>query len=248
MISTGNTVTTAIFDDWDTISNNKAERNKVYLEYTDDPLAYVCSLLRRGKDLSHIFDMLLAIGNPLAEYSSDQNVVEAQDREMAAKIYQHFRNKFLMRRMKNLHISNFMQAVDDIIENKHKIEKGNLSPLVKMHDFYHEDKANEAVFKDHVSLPQAPLHYTSLNTQIEYVDTVEHRTKRNKSDIQYWRTPDRTLVRVELSVSEMAKSAWEFLAEQGKIHIETDRARTHRVRGHDYVLYDLGNLYKISAV
>src|SRR6056297_2947600 len=119
-------------DDWDVMDNSKAEKPVEYLEFNDDPLALVCAMLRAGKGYYDIEPTLQGSGQTrLTKQIPIDNVIEDRDRERAAKIRRHFRNKILMRRLKNMNISKFMLAVDDLMESPQRIVKENVRPFMK---------------------------------------------------------------------------------------------------------------------
>ena len=238
----GNNPTAVWVDEW----TQESERPKEYLEFNDDPLALVCAMLRAGKDYYDIGATLQGVGTRLTRQVPIDNAIESEDRERAIAIRKHFRNKILMRRLKNMNISKFMLAVDDLIESPRRIDKESVRPLMKLPDFYEEDKATETIFNSHKTLPARNKH--GLDTTLEYVGTVKRRNSRTKVDIQYWRTPNNYLVRLVFPLHDMGKSAWEFLAQQGKIKIKTEHGSVSKVTGYDYFVYMLGAKYEIQTI
>jgi hypothetical protein len=238
-----NNPTAVWVDEW----TQESERPKEYLEFNDDPLALVCAMLRKGKQYSEIAEALH--GNYQTRLTRNipiRQAIEAEDRERAIVVRKHFRNKILMRRLKNINISKFMLAVDDLIESPRRIDKENVSPLLKLPDFYEEDKATEAIFDAHTSLPSRQQR--GLHTTIEYVGTVKRRSSRSKLDIQYWRTPNNYLVRLQFPLNDMGLAAWQFLAQQGKVNIKSETGVVTTVRGYDYNVYALGAKYEIEQI
>lgn len=236
-------VLAAVFDEW----TQELERPKEYLEFNDDPLALVCAMLRKGKQYHDIAEALH--GNYQARVTRDipiSQAIEAEDRERAIVVRKHFRNKILMRRLKNMNISKFMLAVDDLIESPQRIDKESVSPLLKLPDFYEEDKATETIFNSHKTLPARNVE--DLDTTLEYVGTVKRRNRHTKVDMQYWRTPNNYLVRVTFPLRDMGRSAWEYFAKQGKIKINTIHGGITKVTGYDYFVYQLGTDYEVELV
>ena len=139
-----------------------------------------------------------------------------------------------------------MLAVDDLIESPQRIDKESVSPLLKLPDFYEEDRATEAIFNAHTSLPSKQQH--GIHTTIEYVGTVKRRSSRSKLDIQYWRTPHNYLVRLQFPLHDMGLAAWQFLAQQGKVNIKSESGGVTTVRGYEYNVYTLGSKYEIEHV
>ena len=221
------------------------EKPKEYLEFNDDPLALVCAMLRAGNDFEVVGTTLQGTGTRLTKQIPIDSLIESEDRERAITIRKHFRNKILMRRLKNMNISKFMLAVDDLLESPRRVEKDSIRPLMKLPDFYEEDRATEAIFNSHTTLPAGNTQ--GLNTTIEYVGTVKQRNSRTKVDIQYWRTPNNYLVRLMFPLHDMGKSVWEFLAKQGKVKIKTEHGCVHRVIGYDYYVFNIGSSYEIES-
>ena len=234
-------------DDWTEWSPKAEAKETVYLEFNDDPLALVCAMLRKGKQYHEIAEALH--GNYQTRATRDISIsqaIETEDRERASVVRKHFRNKILMRRLKNMNISKFMLTVDDLIESPRRIDKESVSPLLKLPDFYEEDKATEAIFDAHTSLPNKQQR--GLHTTIEYVGTVKRRSSRSKLDIQYWRTPNNYLVRLQFPLNDMGLAAWQFLAQQGKVNIKSETGIVTTVRGYDYNVYSLGAKYEIEQI
>ena len=238
----GKSVLTAVFDEW----LQEKDRPKQYLEYNADPLALVCAMLRAGKDYHDIGSTLEGVGTRPTRDIPIANVIEPQDEVLAVKIRKHFRNKILMRRLKNMNISKFMLAVDELLESPRRIEKDNIRPLMKLPDFYEEDKATEAIFAAHKSLPARNVQ--GLDTTLEYVGTVQRRNSRTKVDMQYWRTPNNYLVRVTFPLHDMGRSAWEYFAKHGKIKVKSEHGGVTKMTGYDYFVYSLTSKYEVETV
>lgn len=238
----GKSSLTAVFDEWVQEKN----RPKQYLEYNADPLALVCAMLRAGKDYHDIGSTLEGVGTRLTRRIPVDNVIESQDVERAEKIRKHFRNKILMRRLKNMNISKFMLAVDELLETPLRVEKESIRPLMKLPDFYEEDKATESIFNAHKSLPARNVN--GINTTLEYVGTVKRRNSRTKVDMQYWRTPNDYLVRVTFPLHDMGRSAWEYFAKHGKIKVKSEHSGITKVTGYDYIVYSLPSKYEVEPV
>jgi len=232
-------------DEWDSVKED-LERPKEYLEYNADPLALVCAMLRAGKDYYEIGSTLEGVGKRLTRQIPINSVIEREDLERAEKVRKHFRNKILMRRLKNMNISKFMLAVDDLLETPRRIEKDNIRPLMKLPDFYEEDRATESIFAAHKTLPARNVE--DLDTTLEYVGTVKRRNSRTKVDMQYWRTPNNHLMRVTFPLHDMGRSAWECFAKHGKIHISTEWGNVTKVTGYDYFVYQLNSYYEVELV
>lgn len=239
----GTKMNTVAIDEWTEWDCNQAqagvEKPVEYLEFDNDPLAIVCAMLRRGKQYGEIAEVLHG-------YTSIKDTIEAEDRERAIVVRKHFRNKILMRRLKNMNISKFMLAVDDLIESPRRIDKESVRPLMKLPDFYEEDRATESIFAAHKSLPERNVN--GIDTTLEYVGTVKRRNSRTKVDIQYWRTPNNYLVRAVFPLHDMGRSAWECFAKHGKIRIKAEHSGINRVTGYDYIVYTLGAKYEIETV
>jgi hypothetical protein len=58
--------------------------------------------------------------------------VRTEHQAQAAKIYNYFANKHTMRRLKDEHISEFMLAVDDLCDNRKRIDLEHVKVLVTL--------------------------------------------------------------------------------------------------------------------
>ena len=218
------------------------EKPKEYLNFGDDPLALVIAMQRSGEDLPSIMSTLTGIGKRKTTIAT--LTVTAEDRAMAEVIYKHFRNKILMRRLKNQNLSKFMQAVDEVVEDRHKIEVDSLAPLIKLPDFYREDIDTAAIFNAHTSVPGSLR--KELDCVIKYVGTVERSTQRFKGEFQYWATPSNHLVQVQLEKSNLASAGWRYIAQEGTVRIRTQHPFVTTIRGYDMNVVKLTANYEIS--
>jgi len=238
----GSTITHAWVDDAAKLIKG-IDKPKEYLEFSTDPLALVCAMLRAGKDYYAIGNTLQGVGSRKIKTDA---VITEEDTEYAQRIRKHFRNKILLRRLKNINISKFMLAVDELLETPLRIEKDSVRPLMKLPDFYKEDKATESIFAAHKSLPARNV--KGLDNTLEYVGTVQRRNSRTKVDMQYWRTPNNHLVCVTFPLHDMGRSAWECFSKHGKIKINTISGGVSKVTGYDYFVYQLGTDYEVDLV
>ena len=231
-----------LLDDWDQTSYEEKE-----LEYHDDPLAFVCAGYRRGSNNPAIYESFLLAASSDVKFFDDDGGILAKDREHAAKIRQHFKNKILLRRLKKKPNSSFMADVEDmlgkeVVSNKLKLK--HLKALVKLPCFYQEDKDTEAILNSYKSY--VARQKIDINCQLEYAGTVERRSSATKSDFQYWRTPDNHLVQVELPLHDVGRSAWEFFVKQQTVNIRIKEKMVQKVKGHDFLVLSLGLDYEIK--
>ena len=224
------------FDEWDVMDNLGTEvKETVYLEYNANPLALVCAMIRNGKESYDIISTLQGVGTRPTKQIPIDNVIEREDEELADKIYKHFQQKYTMRRIKGEYISKFMLAVDDLCDNRCKIDKENLRVLVSMPRFYKENIELEALIKTHKSAPKPQdLTYLPMQGQVEFASKIHVKKGRANEYHYFWSTPNDYLMRIVVQKGHYGSEAWDLLAKHGKIHVSADITYTFNIKGYDF--------------
>ena len=225
----GKNVTTAWTDEWETISTEK--RAKEYLEFNTPPLALVVAMQEAGKDGPTIYSTLEGVGKHTRMNTG--NVVTAEHLQHAAEIYDYFAKKHTMRRIKGEFVSKFMLAVDDLCENRKKIDVEHVKVLVSLPRIYKQNRAQERVIKGHKSAPKNDsLEWPAMEGELTFVDKLHIKTGQNNEWHYFWRTPNNYLMRVVMKKGHYGAEAWDVLAAHGKIHLSTDVTYTYPIKGY----------------
>ncbi len=226
----------SIFDDniWDISDNNKAKKPKVYLDFNTPPLALVVAMQEAGKDTSQIFDTLVGVGKaPRPVLLED--AVSAEHQARAATIYDYFAKKHTMRRLKDEHISEFMLAVDDLCENRKRIDLEHVKVLVTLPRFYEQNRMLESIMHRHKSVKKIDtVSFAAWHGEVEFVERVHVKNSRLNEYHYYFSTPKNHLMRITVQKGDYGVSAWDTLVKLGKLHIDTEVMYTKPIRGYDF--------------
>ena len=232
----GKSVLTAVFDEW-TAANNKIEPcgEPVYLEFNANPLALVCAMLRKGKQAYEAAEVLNGVGTRIIRQIDISQSIEREDEDRANAILKYFAKKHTMRRIKGEWVSEYMLALDDIVDNPKRLNKEHVGILVSLPRIYEQNRALERVMKGHKSAPKFDdLHWPSMEGELEFVDKLNMKTNKNNELHYFWRTPKNYLVRVVLRKGYYGSEAWDVLAKHGKIHVSAEHTYTHGIKGYDF--------------
>lgn len=224
----------------------ETEKPKEYLEFNTPPLALVLAMLEGGKDVPEIYSTIEGVGRH-PSIKAD-NVVTSEHEKSAAEIYDYFAKKHTMRRIKGEWISKYMLAVDDLCENRRKIDKENVKALVTLPRIYNQNRALERVMKGRKSAKKLNS-FAAWKGEIEFVEKVHVKAGNTNEYHYFFSTPKNYLMRVVVKKGEYGGNAWDFVAAQGKVYIETQAVYTHAVRGYDFnVLQPSPESLEIKAV
>jgi hypothetical protein len=78
------------------------------------------------------------------------------------------------------------------------------------------------------------LDFPSFEGVVEFVDKVNIKAGRNNEMHYFFSTPNNYLMRVVVKKGEYGATAWDFIAKQGKLHINVDATYIFGVRGYDF--------------
>jgi len=232
-------VSSDIFSEWDTVEE---EKPVVYLDYDADPLALVCTMLADGKsDLNVIYNTLDGMGTPSR---SIKDAVKQEHAAHAQTIRKHFKHRLMLRRLNNKQMSKFMIALEDVLDSEHKLNRANISILVKLPEFYKEDRQHIEVFKDAVDVVEPHKH---IDQVCEFVGRVDRNSASQKRTHWFLKTSDNQLIRASTNWSEMGHSAWEALYDLKKVKIVGDVHKSV-TPGFDNTFFDLSIKCKVSTI
>ena len=231
-MGTGMNILEAV-QEWDFPDPSRAE--PVYLEFNANPLALVCAMLRKGKQAYEAADVLSGIGTRITRQIDISQSIEREDEDQANSILKYFAKKHTMRRVKGEWISDYMKAIDAIVDNPKKINKEHVGIVVSLPRIYEQNRSLERVMKGHKSAPKSnDLHWPSMEGELVFVDKLNIKNG-GKNELHYfWRTSNNYLVRIVLHKSYYGSEAWDVLAKHGKIHMSAEFTHTYNVKGYNF--------------
>jgi hypothetical protein len=235
----GNTVNAVVIDEWTEWNPTRAAKPAPpkYLDFNTPPLALVLAMLDAGKDVVQIYSTLSSLGE--SPHIKVETAVEARHQAQAAEIYNYFAKKHTMRRIKDEFISEYMLALDDLIDNKKRINEESVKILVSLPRIYEQNRALERAMKGRNSAKKIDtLSFSAWRGEVEFVERVLIKSKshsKSHSEYQYYfSTPKNYLMRIVVKKGQYGSNAWDLLAEHGKLHISADVTYTYNLKGYDF--------------
>lgn len=234
----GTKVNAVVIDEWTTWDCNQAQAGlsePVYLEFNANPLALVCAMLRKGKQGYEAGEVLNGVGKRITKHIDISQSIEREDEDQANEILKYFANKHTMRRIKDEWISEYMKAIDEIVENPCKLNKEHVGIVVSLPRIYEQNRALERVIKGHKSAPKNDsLEWPSMEGELTFVEKLHIKVRQDNEWHYFWRTPNNYLMRVVMKKGHYGAEAWDVLAAHGKIHLSTDVTYTYGIKGYDF--------------
>lgn len=241
IVATKNTVN--IFDDWDEEKVDElhsAISKKILLEFNDDPLAIVIDLLAQDRPLYEIHAFLSSQENNTtirAKISSETS------KEQAKKIRSYFKNRLIMRRLKNQHISDFMIGLEQIVSDEYRIYQDHISILVKLPDFYRENIETDNLFRNHISLDKDSKTTVHLEENFTFVKAIVRNAKKENIKRLYFKNDKNNLLLHSVSTNSENIQLWDYIIKQNKPIGFKGAVRIAPQIGFDFKLYQ-GNYYE----
>lgn len=225
--------TVIIDDDWTTWSPKEVEpAPKEYLDFNTPPLALVLAMQEAGKQGYEIGETLIGMG---ARHHRIDNAIKSHHHQHANEIYSYFSKKHTLRRIKGDYISEFMLAVDDLCENRKRIDKEHVAALISLPRIYNQNCSLERVMKGRKSAPKPnDLHFPAMTGTVEFVEKIYIKHGNTNEMHYFFSTPKNYLMRIVVKKGEYGETAWDVLARAGKLLIDSPYTYTYNVRGYDF--------------
>ena len=241
-----NTHTAMAWDNIEEFSVKAEHKHKEYINFVINPLALVISMLESGKDLTNIVENLnsLELGKIDIKSITEQHIAQADT------IYKYFSNKHTLRRLKNQFISTWMSKVEDLCNSRQRINKDLLTVLVTLPRFYKENRALETLMQEYKSFPDPKKHQPTgvLNQQLTFVKKIQRKSASGRVNDYYWRTENNQLVRIRLEANNLGSAAWEQIAKNQTIRINSEYNLVKRIQGYDFYVMEPTALMEIVEI
>lgn len=241
---------TPIFDDdiWDVEDNSKAEKPKVYLDYNTPPLGLVIAMQEAGKQNYEIYERLVGTGK--LPHVRAESVVSIEHQAAAATMYDYFAKKHTLRRLKGEFVSKFMLAIDDICENRTRINLEHLKILITMPRCYEQNRALERIMNNHKSLkPWNSKSFAAFHNEVKFVERVHIKMTRTNEYHYYFSTSDNHLMRIVVKNGTHGVTAWDTLSKFERLYIDTEAVYSSAITGYDFnVLEPVPSLTEVKIL
>jgi hypothetical protein len=215
---------------WGICLDDFEDPNEV-LEFDEDALAIVLALKRLENSSYDIYDRM--------SRSVQLPKTCKQDRLDAKAIYSHFKNKFMMMRLREDYISKFLIIAEKLCNGTTKIKREDLAPLVALPKLYKEDIVLNGILAKGNSLDKSLLNsHGEIDNVVNYVGKLVQRRKNSVIDNHFWKDEKGHLYRLSLRRQDSGIKAWDFIGKIGKVHM-LGSAAIKKIEGTDFHAYYL---------
>lgn len=231
----GTKANTVVIDEWTEWEPKKAEpAQPVYLEYNTPPLALVLAMQEAGKESYEIYSTLQGVGKMHGRIDVIP-VITSEHQKRAAEIYDYFAKKHTMRRIKGEYVSEYMLAVDDLCENRKRINEDHIKILVSLTRIYNQNRSLERVMKGRKSAKKLDsIGFAAWKGELEFVERVNVKTGRTNEYHYFFSTPKNHLFRTVVKKGDYGQVAWDTLSKLRNIYIDAQAVYTFNIRGYDF--------------
>jgi hypothetical protein len=209
-----------------------------------DTLAYTLAAIAANKNLSEIHTMLVGNSNVFlspASYSySEHNTLikeSANYLEASEQIQRYFKNRQLMRRLKNQYLSDYMISLENLLENIRQVKQSQVAILVKLPDFYREGKETDQLFSQYQSIKESPGQ-TFVDDEFTYVTKIERYSNKDNKIRYYFANQKQELLKMEFKTYDRANNLVDYIARQNKpVRITGYSIVKHQPGYDDFLIY-----------
>ena len=217
--------------------------------FNSDPLAEYIALRELNFSTPEIYQTIIT-DSSFPYISASPEKENPRHYTLATTVRQHFRNKYLMMRLrntKNCHgtiVSKFQSDVEKMLETPLVLQGKNLAAFCKLYDFYIEDKANEEIFNKARSFSnRTDMFY--VDHEVTFAGSVERKAKDVNYTTYYWLTENQHLIAKRVKRGHSEGPLWEYLSKKGSINIRGNLI-TSKTIGHDFrIARIIGGNYEI---
>jgi hypothetical protein len=210
------------------------------LEFEYDPLSLVVEAVDKNVALMEIHAFLT---NQAYETHNDLGnmIITESSLERSKKIRSYFKNRLFMRRLKNQYISDYMVALEAVLENPNSINTDSVAILVKLPDFYREGQETDAIFNVHNSVDKRHNNWTTVNDEFTFVGKVKRYTKQQNRTRFYFANKQKNLLMHETFCGDQQEKMIEFMISTNpKLGFTGYAKLTHQPGYEHFLLYNNG--------
>jgi hypothetical protein len=223
---------------FDEIESNVKKPDPV--KYNFDPLGLTIARFAVGKTKVEVVEELSRAGSIISE-NGDYD-------QQADNIRKYYRNKLLIQSLKHTNgtMSKFRQDLQKYVnsDSPNEIDRSDVPMIVKLPDFYAEDKMMDQFEKEYVMNAKYYKKQTAYNSLTLYPMDKFHRKTKSSDSLHYWfRDDDNLVYRIELEPKNPCLHLFEREFANSSVKLDT-LCNFTKTRGQTYVFYNL-NKWKI---
>lgn len=228
--------TRALNNFFDELEQNKYPRDK-QIKFNADPLALTLVAKESGKPIWEIAEWL-------NRDNSREVLAQMQHVEQANDIKRYYRNKLMVRSLKHSDqkMSRFRSDLRDYVESEdpYTIYASDIPLIVKLPEFYEEDKMMDE-FKKEYNMNE--ISYKNYTATTKLYPLRKHQRKTSKTDsVNYWfRDIAGCIVKFQIDPKNQLLHLFEKVVfNKESIEVTATYNKT-KMRGQDYVYYTPNN-------
>lgn len=210
------------------------------VKYKFDPLGLALARLAAGKTKVEVVEEL-SRAETVSSWDKDYD-------QQADTIRKYYRNKLLIQSLKHTKgtMSKFRQDLRKYVnsDSANEIDRSDVPMIVKLPDFYAEDKMMDQFEKEYVMDAKYYERQTAYNSLTLYPMNKFHRKTKSSDSLYYWfRDDDNLVYRIELESKNPCLHLFEREFANSSVKLDT-LCNFTKTRGQTYVFYNL-NKWKI---
>lgn len=216
----------------------EVSEHEKYVHFVYDPLAIVVELSEQGKAAWEIAEVLRT-------KTSNNSQPSGKAREQADAIRKYYRNKLMVLGLKNQSMSQFRRDLQDFVDRKEEnyVKEQELRMIVKLPEFYREDRALEDIAKRfRFGIDDYKKSTSLVNTDITLrpINKIHRKTKQCNLMQYYFANKDRDVFRIDIQGDNPLLHLFEKAIDQEEITVNAC-TNAQSIRGTEYAYYHVFN-------
>jgi hypothetical protein len=214
------------------------------IEFDFDPLAFALSAADQNQYKSDVHGLLEhKLVNLSSDFQDQRRMILDQIenfRDLSNDIQKYFRNKLLLRRLKGSHMSDYMISLEQILDNPKKIKRSQIKILLRLNDFYKENRETDVLFQKFKSLKTRETEY-HLDDEFTFVKIIERFSKDKKANRYYFANKNQNLLLIEADMRTNEDRLMNYLSRQSSVIIRGSCVINNQPQNEDFLLYKNGD-------
>jgi hypothetical protein len=214
------------------------------IEFDFDPLAFALSAAHQNHFKSDVHYLLEQKTDSWNDSHIDQRrtILDQIEnfRDLSNDIQKYFRNKLLLRRLKGSHMSDYMISLEQILDNPKKIKQSQIKILLKLNDFYKENRETDRLFENFKSLDGTSRNH-DLDEEFSFVKVIERFSKNTKANRYYFANKNNNLLLIQADIGTNEDRLMNYLSRQSDVIVRGSCAIHNQPQNEDFLLYMNGN-------
>jgi hypothetical protein len=239
-----NNVSVNVFN-WDDESEIVRKPIDPEIEFDFDPLAFALSAAHQTYFKSDVHFLLEQKTDDWDHSHIDQQRTILDQIEnfknLSNDIQKYFRNKLLLRRLKGSHMSDYMTSLEQLLDNPKKIKRSQIKILLKLNDFYKENRETDQLFGNFKSLNGRKPRNHDLDEEFSFVKVIERFSKDTKANRYYFTNKNKNLLLIQADMGTNEDRLMDYLSRQSNVIVRGSCMIHSQPQNEDFLLYMKGD-------